>query len=395
MMVVQESVPPGNNLVPTSAEAVYPFGWTRGDLRRFVVLGALTVAVLMFLWNVQSILPPFIIAFFLAALLDPSVRYMEARGRSRGYAILVFYVLALAVVVFFITIVVPLAGQQIAEITNNLGAYTASIQNTSNAFLVSHAKLLHLFGIHQTRLNQLLQDRSGPVQSAVSTFLQGARSFAEALFSRIFWFVIIPVAGFFFMRDYPRIRARLIWLCPEPHHARIDELSSEVVDVFSAYLRGLAKICALYGFSAFVMFLLLNVHFALFLGLLAGVFYAVPYIGNLITATSAATIAYLMAPHRALLFFHVPTHSLAYALLVAACCILLANVVFDQMVYPRVVGGSVGLHPVVSIFALAAGATLFGVWGMLLATPVAASIQIVLTTFFPRLAQAPPKPADA
>jgi len=67
------------------------------------------------------------------------------------------------------------------------------------------------------------------------------------------------------------------------YHTRIDIVSQEVVEVFSAYLRGLAKICALYGFCAFVLFSILGVRYALFLGLLAGVFYAVPYIGQLVT----------------------------------------------------------------------------------------------------------------
>jgi predicted PurR-regulated permease PerM len=79
-----------------------------------------------------------------------------------------------------------------------------------------------------------------------------------------------------------------------------------------------------------------------------------------------------------------------YAVVTAGTCIFLANFVFDQIVYPRVVGGSVGLHPVLSLFALAAGATMFGVPGILLATPVAAAIKLILTYFFPKLAQPVP-----
>src|SRR5260221_10934783 len=82
-------------------------------------------------------------------------------------------------------------------------------------------------------------------------------------------------------------------------------------------------------------------------------------------------------------------NSLGYTLVVIFCAIIAQNL-FDQIVYPRVVGASVGLHPVVSIFALMSGATLFGVWGMLIAVPVAASIQLVLVYSFPKLSKAPP-----
>jgi predicted PurR-regulated permease PerM len=70
---------------------------------------------------------------------------------------------------------------------------------------------------------------------------------------------------------------------------------------------------------------------------------------------------------------------------------LVVQNVFDQILYPRIVGGSVGLHPVASIFALMSGATLFGIWGMLLAVPVAASIQIIIMYFFPKVRMAPPE----
>jgi predicted PurR-regulated permease PerM len=91
-----------------------------------------------------------------------------------------------------------------------------------------------------------------------------------------------------------------------------------------------------------------------------------------------------------MLFIHIPASSTGYTLTVILCAIVAQNL-FDQIVYPRVVGASVGLHPVVSIFALMAGATLCGVLGMLIAVPVAASIQIVLMYFFPKLTQPPPK----
>ncbi len=370
----------------------YPFGITLPALRRFCGLLALITIGGVFLFQVQSVLTPFIIAFFLAALLDPSLRYQEQHGRyfkSRVSIVLLYYLLGLVFLILLIEFVGPLAVKQVQDISKNLGNYYNSIQLSVNHFLFTHQKTLHFIGIKQTKLSALLNDRSGPVQQTINAFLSGVSGLAQSLFSHLLWFVIIPVSAFFLMRDYPKLRKRLIWLFPDGMQERVDTISLEVVEVFSAYLRGLAKICALYSFSAFILFELFGVHYALFLGLMAGVFYAVPYIGNLITALSAGALAFL-SPHHALFLIPIKAHSLPYTILVIACCISLANIVFDQMVYPRVVGGSVGLHPVVSLFALASGATLFGVWGMLLATPVAASIQIILGYLFPKLKRQPP-----
>src|SRR5438105_6891414 len=96
--------------------------------------------------------------------------------------------------------------------------------------------------------------------------------------------------------------------------------------------------------------------YALFLGLMAGAFYVVPLLGPWIVAVTAGLLAYA-EPHRVLFFIQVPANSFAFAVLVAFS-IVAAQMVFDQIIYPRVVGGSVGLHPVVSIFALLSGATL-------------------------------------
>ncbi len=374
-----------------SARSVYLFGWTPSQLRRTLGYCISGLVLLVFLYYVQSVLPPFLIAFFLAALLDPSLRYLEKNGKwihTRTQGVLAYYLIALLILLGIIFFVAPLAWQQLQTLSTNLSSYYASIQQTANTFLLLHHKLLDSFGVHQTNIKSLINDKSSPVQRTVDLFLDGVRSSLNWLLSHLLWLVIIPVSGFFIMRDYPAMRTRIISIFPENRQQQVDAISTEIMEIFSAYLRGLAKICILFSICAFILFQSLDVQYALFLALLAGLFYAVPYVGNLITATSAATLAYLSS-HHPLFLFDVPQHNLPFALLVMACSIGLANIVFDQLVYPRVVGGSVGLHPVASLFALAAGATLFGVWGMLLATPVAASIKIILFYNYPRLAQEP------
>jgi len=370
--------------------AMYPFGWSRGNLRRTLGLMLAGLIAVVFLWQAQSILPPFMIAFLFAFLLEPSLRYMEKRGRPRVYTILVFYLLGLCVVTGVILFVVPLALAQVQDIIHNLGDYNTKIQSSANQYMHQYARQLAFVGIHERSLNEIIEKKSGPVQKEVGNFLAFAQSTVEFALSKSLWFVIIPISSFFFMKDFPVLRARMIWLFPDRQQERVDQISREIMDIFSAYIRGLSKICGLHALAAFIMFTMLGVNYAVFLGLLAGLFYAVPLIGNLITAASATAIAYLMPAHRALFLWNVPTNSPIYAVIVLLAVIFLSSFVFDQLVYPRVVGGSVGLYPVASLFALAVGTTLFGVPGILLATPVAASIKLLLTYFFPKLAQAPP-----
>lgn len=365
---------------------VYPFGWTRRDLRRTIALAIAALAACAFLWQVQAILPPFIIAFALAALLDPTLRYLERLGHSRGRAVAVLYGCGFIAIGGFFLLVVPLARAQIQDIIRNFNTYSSDLQASADSFLHHNAGLLQHIGIKEQHTRDFFKEKSGPVQNSVQAGLTATTALLQSAVSRVFWIIIIPIATAFFMLDYPKLRARIISLFPDAYQAHIDHMSREIVDVFSAYLRGLVKVCALYAVAAFVLFELLGVRYAVFLGLLAGTFYAVPYVGQIVTAVGAGSVAYLMPDHTVLFVFHLHTHTAAYAILVVACAIVAQNL-FDQLVYPRVVGASVGLYPVVSIFALMAGATMFGIWGMLLAVPVAASLQLVLLFFFPKLTQ--------
>lgn len=375
---------PGSGRMGRSA-GLLPRAW-----RRLLALALTFLVALLFLWQVQSILPPFIIAFFLAAMLDPTVRKMEEHGRSRVRAILTLYVLGLCLIGLFFVRVVPLAATQIDDLSQNFGSYYTNLTKTADSYLHRNTKLLQAFGIKQKRVSDIMTQKSGPVMTTVNSALGGLTGFLQNVASKILWLIIIPVATFFILRDFPVLRARLISLFPEEYQPQADIMSREIVDVFSAYIRGLAKVCALFAFIAFLIFQALGLKYALFLGLVAGAFYAVPYIGQLFTSLVSGAVAYSMGPHTALLFFHIPANSVGYSLTVVLCAIVAQNV-FDQIVYPRVVGASVGLHPVVSIFALMSGATLFGILGMLLAVPVAASVQILLMYFFPKLSQPPPK----
>lgn len=376
--------------VGVSANAVYLFGWSRADLRRAVALLLTGSAALYFLWQVQSILPPFLIAFFLAALLDPTIRYYERkRGYSRVRTISLLYMTVILLTILCFILLVPRVMAQLQDVTQNFGLYYANVQNKTNQFLQKNEKTLARLNLNRERLSQIVDQKSGPIRNAITRVLEGFTGMISNMASYALWLIVIPIAGFFFMRDYPAIRARFITLAPEPYQDRVDLISRDIMDVFSAYIRGLAKICALFGFAAFLLFTLFGVRYALLLGILAGTFYAIPYVGQLVTAFVVGAVAYSMGPHTVLFAWNVEANSILYAVVVVLSNILMNNI-FDQVVYPFVVGSEVGIHPLLNIFALTAGATLLGIWGMLLAVPIAASIQLILVYCFPRLKEPPP-----
>jgi len=351
--------------------------------QRAAALLAAALVALWFLWRVRDVLPPFLIAFFLAALLDPVVTRLQRRGYPRARAVALIYLLVFLNLLLAGFLVVPAAMRQVGELGQNIQWYQRNLLRQTDGLYERFKRPLAALGVKKNPIH----DRSGPVAQAASGLLEGLKRSVAGLAGQVLWLIIIPLSLFYFLMDFQALRAKLISLAPPSYREHLDRMSAEIVEIFSQYARSLAIVCVFYALGACILFYWLGLRYALFLGILAGVLYAVPYIGPAVAIGSAGIIALMMNP--VMLW---PTGIVlspgAYAALVVALFVAM-HLAFDYVVTPRVVGGSVGLHPVVNIFALMCGATLFGVWGMLLAVPVAASIQMLLIYFFPRLAEKP------
>ena len=195
--------------------------------------------------------------------------------------------------------------------------------------------------------------------------------------------LLVPIISIFILSDLDRLRARFYMLLPEQTRKFTQIVFLDVAEVFGKYLRGLVIICSLYGGACMVYLLGVSLWFpglrgyALLLGVLAGVLYSVPYIGAISTVLLTAVAAF-------------STGSNIGGALIAAGGVLALNQIFDYVVMPKVVGETAGIHPLLAMFALFLGGHLFGLWGMLIAVPIAASVQGVLFRLYPRLAAPTP-----
>jgi len=195
----------------------------------------------------------------------------------------------------------------------------------------------------------------------------------------LLYVVLIPIITFFMLMDMDRLRARILFLLPERVRGEMTRIGAEMGEVFGSYVRGMTIVSTAYGIVAFFLFLGLGLLFkgglesyALLLGVVAGLLYPVPYIGPITTTFLAGIVS-------------LATGQTAGQSLIVVLVAVAENQIFDNIIVPRVVGSSVGLHPLVTMFALLLGGTLFGLWGMLLSVPLAGSIQVVLFRLFPKL----------
>jgi predicted PurR-regulated permease PerM len=335
-------------------------------------------ALVAFVWRVASVLPPFIIALFAAALLDPVVCRMEGRGVPRQRAVGAIFVLFFAAVTLAGILLVPAVVRQTSDLVTNLpqygesaSQYFSSQSRRADEWYRGNEKTLRAMGMMESP-SAYLSGQAGPISDMLRAYLSSINGAVSAAFSQILWIAIIPLSLFWFLLEFQKIKAALLRYVPASNRPKAARMTDEVVGIFGQYVRGLTKVCLLYGLAATVLFGVLQLRYGLFLGVSAGVLYAVPYVGPVLAVIGAACVATVMQK------------GVGFVVLTVVL-FLVVHFAFDYGVTPRVVGGSVGLHPLVNIFALMAGATAFGVWGMLLAVPVAASILRIVDVLYPSL----------
>ena len=232
-------------------------------------------------------------------------------------------------------------------------------------------------------LDALTSQYSNQLTTAFQKSASGIVSTVVGSVSSVLSVVLVPIVTFTLLTDMSYLRRRLLFLLPEGSRENVARTASDVGEVFSGYLRGMTQVCVAYMAAATVALFIASIWFppmrsyALLIALVGGLLYAVPYVGFVGVALLASVVALVSGAGTG-------------AVLTFVGVLFVLNQTFDNVITPRIAGGGVGLHPLLSMLALLLGASLFGLWGMLLAVPVAGSIQVVLFRLFPRLAAPTP-----
>lgn len=346
----------------------------------FSALGVALLALLaLVIWKlsfaVLAICTPFVVALGLALLLDPLVDRLEERGMRRWMGVGLVFSILLVVVGLIGYYGVPALVGQTKQLADNGPRYLADLKAYSDNFLEHHHKILGMK--MPANFNAVSKDLTDRATTLLGTSTGRASSFLLGSITTLFEIVISLIVTFYLLLDIDRFRARMFYLAPKPARAPMRIIFKDIGNVFSDYLRGMLIVSALYGVGTLALLLILSIfkhdlfQYALLIGVAGGLLYTIPYLGPLVTAVITFLVAFAAG-------------GIEFGG-IAVLLTLFLNQLFDNVITPRVVGGGVGLHPIASLFALTLGGTLFGVWGMLLSVPVAASVQVILFRLFPIL----------
>jgi predicted PurR-regulated permease PerM len=208
-------------------------------------------------------------------------------------------------------------------------------------------------------LGQTVQDKGGQL-------LQTALTSAASLLNVAVLLVIVPVVAFYLLYDWDNMIAKVDELLPRDHAPVIRRLAGQVDQTLASFVRGMGTVCLVLGTYYAVALMLVGLQFGLVVGFIAGLITFIPYVGALVGGALAIGLA----------LFQFWGDWLAIGMVAGIFGI--GQVLEGNVLTPKLVGSSVGLHPVWLIFALSVFGALFGFVGMLVAVPVAASIGVLV-----------------
>jgi predicted PurR-regulated permease PerM len=323
----------------------------------------------------SGVLAPFVASLALGYVLDPVVTRMQRMGLSRLAATLVILFVFLVLLVFLFFGLGPILGRQLVGFVESLPDYVNKLQTLISDEL---AGLLQTYGGDWLKklgfdapptadgLQKSLGNFIGQGAQYIGNFLKSIWSGGTALVGIIALAVVTPVVTFYLLISWPEMVATIRSLIPPRYRATVFEISGEIDRALAGFLRGQSIVCLFLGVWYGVGLTLIGLNFGFFIGLSAGFLSFIPYVGSTTALVFSVIVALVQGwPNLGLL---------GLAILVVESGQFLEGNVLS----PKLVGGSVGLHPVWLIFALFAFGSLMGFTGMILAVPLAAAIGVLI-----------------
>jgi predicted PurR-regulated permease PerM len=320
--------------------------------------GVAGLVLLLALWQLGNVILPFIVGGAIAYFMDPVADRLEKAGLSRAAATGTISIIALLVAILIMLSIVPTLVKQLTSLVNDAPEIFRRLQ----AFLLQRFPELQ---DETSTMRQTLENIGMVIQSKGGELVNTVIGSAISVISAVVFIVVVPVVAFYLLLDWDHMVKRVDDALPRDHAPVIRRLASEIDGVLAAFVRGQISVCIVLGVFYSVALMLAGLDYALVVGAIAGGVTFIPYVGALVGGALAIGLALFQ-------FWGDPV-----SIAIVAGIFAIGQFLEGNVITPRLVGNSVGLHPVWLLFALSAFGTLFGFVGMLVAVPVAAAIGVL------------------
>lgn len=332
---------------------------------RWLFISIVFVLGLILLVRVKPVLSPFLLAFALAYLLSPVVKGLERRGIGRRWAIAWVFIGIIILLGTTLFLVLPKLYSELSK----LALVLPITLQTFDQYIQGFRANFHSSGLPD-QVAQVLDGHLGQGEVFLAERLQEFLQNLPEMLGSLSLFILSPVLAIYFLADWERLNKGCLRLVPQRGRMEWQRVLQDINHVVRRFVRGNLIVAVIVGILSGIGVKIIGMDYALLIGLLCGVFDLIPYFGPLIGAVPSVLLGLTKSPGMGLK---------------VAIVILIVQQLESSLISPKLMGDSVGLHPIWIVFVLLAGGELAGFWGMLLSVPLAAVIRVVLRHIYFRL----------
>jgi predicted PurR-regulated permease PerM len=335
-------------------------------LLRLLVFGGALVAVVVLLIVFSDIFLPLLLGFGLAYLLDPAATWLERRGWRRSLAVLVIALVLVLVITGFFLYLVPAMGEEIRSMGERLPEYGERLRGQIEPLLDRvQARYPEQFVEMRDRAIEAARENLPRLASSVGRWLSNVFDSVRGFILFLLNLIFVPVFAFYLLVDFPKVKRGMTDLVPVPYREVVVDRVREVDQAVASFLRGQLTIALILAFINSVGLVVIGVPLGLVIGIVAGFANMIPYMSLVVGLLPAVLLCWA-------------EHGSWVRVILVVAVFTGGQLLEGTYLSPRILGRSVNLHPVWVLLAIIIGGSFFGIFGMLIAVPAAAAIQVFL-----------------
>ena len=318
----------------------------------------------------SSLFGMFIFSVIMAYLFNPIVNFFEKRKIRRSLGILIVYAIILGVIVILSLTIIPNITKEAKKLMEILPLYLNRIFDFLNNIYDRYYSSIYSLPPQLQGVEQAVMGNAENMGNILSENIKKITSSMMDIFPKITSIILVPIFTFYLILDKDSIKNKIYITVPKDKRQDFSRLSKEIDKALGEFIRGRVIVAIFIGVSTTIALLILKIPFGLVIGLIAGIADIIPYFGPVIGIIPAVIFALLDSPLKALWVIIIFT---------------VIQQIENDLITPKIIGESIGIHPITVIVSLIIGGEIMGIWGMVLAVPAVAVGKIVFSFFMEKL----------
>ena len=325
--------------------------------------GCASILFMLVIMLFKSVLLPFVLGIAVAYLLNPIVNKFDKIGIARAPAAIMILAGFLILILGFIGVISPILYRELSQFSDDLPNYIEKFWGIMSP--VTARLDQYIDGQNGESLEALLKQNAGSAVGVANYIMQKFASGGQAVMDVISVAIFMPIVAYFMMKEWPNVTKWVQDLMPRHSEGVIMELLEQINAKLSGFVRGQITVAVFLGVAYAIALSIAGLKYGILIGLVSGLLSVIPMVGSVVGLIVGVAVAWFQAG------------DLMFASIIAAIFIG-GQLIEGNFLTPKLVGDSVGLHPLWVFFSLLAGGALLGILGMFLAVPVAAVIGVLL-----------------